>query len=81
MRVLGDMELDLEAGRQDKSVHPFTTNLDRTDVRLTTRLNPNELFSALTGSIHEGGHGLYEQGFLERDWRTPLAEAPSLGIH
>ena len=81
MRVLGDMGFDLEAGRQDKSVHPFTTNLDRTDVRLTTRLYPNELFSALTGSIHEGGHGLYEQGYLEQDRRTPLAEAPSLGIH
>lgn len=32
-------------------------------------------------SIHEGGHGLYEQGFLASDRRTILGEAISLGIH
>lgn len=81
LRVLRDMGYDFEAGRQDKSVHPFTTNFDIQDVRITTRLNPKELFSALTGSIHEGGHALYEQGFALEDRRTPLAQAPSLGIH
>jgi carboxypeptidase Taq len=81
LKVLRDMGYDFEAGRQDKSVHPFTTNFDLYDVRITTRLNPHDLFSALMGSIHEGGHALYEQGFLESDQRTTLAEAPSLGIH
>ncbi|MCP4641944.1 MAG: carboxypeptidase M32, partial [bacterium] len=81
LRVLEDMGYDFDAGRQDKSVHPFTTNFDLYDVRLTTRVNKGELFSALTGSIHEGGHGLYEQGFLPMDQRTVLAEAPSLGMH
>lgn len=81
LRVLEDMGYDLEAGRQDKSVHPFTTNFDLYDVRITTRIDPRELFSGLTGSIHEGGHALYEQGFLEADRRTPLAQAPSFGIH
>lgn len=81
MTVLKDLGYDFDAGRQDRSVHPFTTNFDLADVRITTRLNDKELFSALTGSIHEGGHALYEQGFLESDRRTPLAEAISLGIH
>ena len=81
VRVLTDMGYDFAAGRQDKSVHPFTTNFDVHDVRVTTRLNPRELFSALTGSVHEGGHALYEQGFFVDDRRTPLAQAPSLGIH
>lgn len=80
-QVLRDMGYDFEAGRQDRSVHPFTTNFDIYDVRVTTRLHPRELFSALTGSIHEGGHALYEQGFQPADRRTPLAEAPSLGMH
>lgn len=79
--VLKDMGYDFDAGRQDKSVHPFTTNFDLYDVRITTRIDPADLFSALTGSIHEGGHALYEQGFLEKDQRTVLAAAPSLGIH
>lgn len=81
MRVLEDMGFDFDAGRQDKSVHPFTTNFDLHDVRVTTRLSEEEPFSALTGSIHEGGHALYEQGFLETDRRTVLGQAISLGIH
>lgn len=81
LRVLKDIGYDFEAGRQDKSVHPFTTNFDLYDVRVTTRIDPRDPFSALTGSVHEGGHALYEQGFLERDRRTVLAEGVSLGIH
>jgi carboxypeptidase Taq len=81
LRVLGDMGFDLEAGRQDKSVHPFTANFDVYDVRLTTRLSRTDLFSALMGSIHEGGHGLYIQGHDPADRRTPLLEGASLGMH
>lgn len=81
MRALREIGFDFDAGRQDKSVHPFTTNFGLKDVRVTTRFEPRDPFSALTGSLHEGGHALYEQGFLEADDRTFLAEAPSLGIH
>ncbi len=79
--VLRDMGYDFEAGRQDRSVHPFSTEFDIGDVRVTTRVDPKDLFAALTGSMHEGGHALYEQGFDPRDRRTPLAAAPSLGMH
>ena len=81
LQMLRDMGFDFEAGRQDRAVHPFTTNFDRRDVRVTTRTHPRELFSCLSSSIHEGGHALYEQGFLKKDRRTLLAQAPSLGIH
>ena len=81
LEVLKDMGYDFDAGRQDKSVHPFTTNFDVNDVRVTTRIHERELFSGLTGSIHEGGHALYEQGFLPGDQRTVLGQAASLGIH
>jgi carboxypeptidase Taq len=81
MRALTEMGFDFDAGRQDKSVHPFTTNFGLKDVRVTTRFEPRDPFSALTGSLHEGGHALYEQGYLESDERTFLADAPSLGIH
>jgi carboxypeptidase Taq len=80
-KVLTDMGFDFEAGRQDVSAHPFTTNFSRGDVRVTTRYSTKEPFSALFSSIHEGGHALYEQGFLEKDEGTLLASAPSLGIH
>ncbi len=79
--LLRDMGFDFDAGRQDLAQHPFTTSFSLHDVRLTTRTSRNDLFSCLTGSIHEGGHGLYEQGFHESDARTPLAKCASLGIH
>lgn len=80
-RVLRDMGFDFNAGRQDRSAHPFTTNFSIHDVRITTRLSEDDFFSALFSSVHEGGHALYEQGFREEDEGTVLASAPSLGIH
>lgn len=79
LRLLRDMGYDFGAGRQDRSPHPFTTNFDIDDVRVTTRILPKELF--WFSSLHEGGHALYEQGFPKADRRTVLASAPSLGIH
>lgn len=79
--VLRDMGFDFNAGRQDRSAHPFTTNFSIHDVRITTRLSEDDFFSALFGSIHEGGHALYEQGYLEADEGTVLASSPSLGMH
>ena len=81
VELLHAMGFDLEAGRQDKSIHPFTGGTHAQDVRLTTRLNEDTPLPALFGTIHEGGHGLYEQGFLPDHFRTPLASAPSMGLH
>ncbi len=81
LEVLRDVGYDFDAGRQDRSPHPFTCNFDIHDVRITTRLHPESPIPALMSSLHECGHALYEQGFLESDRRTPMAQAPSLGIH
>jgi carboxypeptidase Taq len=48
---------------------------------LTTRIDESDVFSALSSSMHEGGHGMYEQGVNPALSRTPLAEGTSLGIH
>jgi len=40
-----------------------------------------DLPSCLCSCIHEGGHGLYEQGLPSAHYGTPLGEAISLGIH
>ncbi len=79
--VLKGMGFDLEAGRQDYSEHPFTTSFSPTDVRLTTRVDENNYASLLWSCIHEGGHGLYEQGLPENQYGLPLGAAASLGIH
>jgi len=80
LRLLEDMGFDLEAGRLDKSIHPFSSGQHPNDVRLTTALEEGSL-DALFSTLHEGGHGLYEQGYAEAHHRTPLAAAPPMGLH
>ncbi len=81
LEVLGSIGYDFEAGRQDYSEHPFTTSFAATDVRITTRVNEQDLASLLWSSIHEGGHALYEQGLPDTQYGMPLGAAASLSIH
>ncbi len=62
-------------------MHPFTTAFSISDVRLTTRIDPNYLPTALFGTLHECGHGLYEQGVSLSLDRSSLDDGTSLGIH
>ncbi len=80
-RVLAECGFDFGRGRQDLSVHPFCTNFSRGDVRITTRLNTNDLQSALFGSLHEMGHALYEQGIAPALDGNVLGGGVSLGVH
>lgn len=79
--VLKKIGFDLLRGRQDISAHPFCTNFGRSDVRVTTRYDLHYLPMALYGSLHEMGHGLYEQGSPEAFEGTVLAGGVSLGVH
>jgi carboxypeptidase Taq len=79
-KILQDMGFDLSAGRFDVSAHPFTNGTFR-DVRLTTRYLENFLPCALFGTLHEAGHGLYEQGLDPQRYRDPAGLFCSMGIH
>lgn len=79
--LLEQMGYDFEAGRQDKSVHPFTMSLSATDVRVTTRILRDKPLEMISSCIHEGGHGLYEQGLKDEYYGLPMGMATSLGIH
>ena len=68
-------------GRQDKSAHPFATAFGSNDVRITTRFVDEHPFSLLFGTMHEAGHGLYEQGVSREHHRTQLEGGASLGVH
>ena len=81
MCVLEKMGFDLEAGRLDVSVHPFTTNMGNKDVRLTTNYHKDRFASALFSTIHEGGHGIYEQNISDDLENTGLNAGVSMAIH
>ncbi len=72
---------DFERGRQDVSPHPFTTSFSIGDVRITTRVKENDLREALFSTLHEAGHGLYEQGINSEYEGLPLADGTSSGVH
>jgi carboxypeptidase Taq len=75
------MGFRFEDGRLDDAQHPFTCGLHPQDVRLTTHLYCDDLLGTLGGTIHEGGHGLYEQG-LPTAWAgTGLRAAAGAGMH
>ncbi len=79
--VVRAMGFDLDAGRIDRSAHPFCTGIHAGDVRLTWRSRDDDLRPALFGIIHEAGHGLYEQGLPAELARDPVGNAASLGVH
>ena len=82
-QVALDLGFDLQKGRLDKSVHPFTGGAHPTDVRMTTRFKEDDLTEGLTGAVHETGHALYEQGRnLADEWKDlPVNVALSMGVH
>lgn len=79
--ILERIGFDFERGRLDESEHPFTIGLAPGDVRLTTRIDPDDWSFSFFAALHEAGHGLYDQGLPEKYMRTPIGSAASLGIH
>ncbi len=79
--VLKDMGFDLEAGRMDIAVHPFCAGFTKYDVRLTTRYENEVWPEPLFSTLHEGGHGLYEQGLPEEGISQPFGQSMSPAVH
>ena len=67
-------------GRIDVSLHPFCSG-SGADIRMTTRFNEDEPLDSLFSSIHETGHGLYEQGLPLAHHATALGRAAGMGVH
>ena len=61
--------------------HPYTTNFNNKDVRITTHYYEDDLASSMYSVIHEGGHALYELGADDRYNHTALSGGVSMGLH
>ena len=71
---------DFDHGRLDVSHHPFCGGVP-TDIRMTTRYTEAEFLTSLMGTLHETGHGLYEQN-LPHEWtHWPVGRARGMAIH
>ena len=63
---------DFDRGRLDSTVHPFEISFTRDDVRITTRYYKNFINPSLFGTLHEAGHGIYEQNVKEEYTRSAM---------
>ncbi|MFH2037323.1 MAG: carboxypeptidase M32 [Candidatus Zixiibacteriota bacterium] len=72
---------NFSSGRLDVTAHPFTSGLGPRDTRITTRYKVDEFGQALFGTLHEAGHGIYDQNLDGAHYGTPRGDSVSLGIH
>jgi carboxypeptidase Taq len=79
--VLADLGFDLRGGRLDEAAHPSTVRMGPGDVRLTTRFIAERPLRGLFSSLHELGHGLYDQNLPAAHFGTPVGESMSLALH
>lgn len=71
---------DLDHGRLDKAVHPFSSGSGQ-DARITTRTAEDDPFNCIYSTIHEVGHACYELGIDDAYLLTPLGRGVSMGVH
>jgi carboxypeptidase Taq len=67
VEVMKAVGFPFDRGRLDESEHPFTEGVPG-DMRVTTRIDPDDIFSGLLGALHETGHAMYDLG-LPPEWR------------
>lgn len=72
LEIVEKFGYDTNRGRLDIAPHPFEISFTRQDVRITTRYDKHYLPMALFGTLHETGHGLYEQNIAPELTRTAL---------
>jgi|LakMenE01Jun11ns_1017448.scaffolds.fasta_scaffold9959364_10 carboxypeptidase Taq len=79
--IANHIGFDFQRGRLDETSHPFCTTLGPHDHRILTRYDRNDWTSGFYSTLHEAGHGIYEQGLATRWHGLPAGSATSLGIH
>jgi carboxypeptidase Taq len=77
--LCGFLGFDFKWGRLDTSTHPFSMGIGD-DVRITTRYNDDEFFSAMQAVAHEAGHGFYDR-FTPKEWhQQPVGASQNMGM-
>ena len=79
-RLATAFEYDWDAGRIDLAVHPFSSG-NNNDSRITTRVDPKNVFNCFYSTIHEVGHARYEQGMPQELAMQPAGKYASMGVH
>ncbi len=79
--IMEALDFRMDGGSLSESEHPFTQNMSPDDVRITTHFHEQDLINPIFSTIHETGHGLYEQNISKEIGFSCLATGVSMGIH
>lgn len=79
--IAASIGFDFSRGRLDISSHPFCSGTHCNDTRMTTRFHADNVNDALGSTMHESGHGIYNQGLPFEHIGTPMGEPVGLSIH
>ena len=79
--LLARLGFDFDGGRLDQAAHPSTVRMGPGDIRLTTRFHAMDPLRGLLSTLHELGHGLYDQNLPAEHFGTPVGEPSSLALH
>lgn len=80
LRIIEKMGFSLAHGRLDESAHPFCRG-SNDDIRLTTRYEEDNFLSSLTATMHEAGHGLYQQNLPQAYRDQPVGGPKGMTFH
>ena len=70
-----------DRGVLSETHHPFCSEMGPDDCRITTRYDEQYFPTSFFGTLHEAGHGIYQQGLRTDQFGLPPGDYVSLGIH
>lgn len=79
--LLEVMHYDFRRGAFTTTEHPFTSDLARNDVRVTTHYYPDMFYASMYSIVHEGGHALFGQLTPGADFDHYIDDVKTLGMH
>ena len=79
--LLEIMHFDFSRGAFALSEHPFTEDISRDDIRVTTHYYPDRFVSSMYSVIHEGGHALFAQLTPPVHYKHHISGEKTLGMH
>lgn len=79
--LLNVLNYDFTRGMFSTTEHPFTSDIARDDVRLTTHYHEDSFISSMYSIIHECGHALFAQLQPVADHDSKIANNMTMGMH
>lgn len=79
--LLDYIGFSFDRGCTGETEHPFTTNTNSHDVRVSNHFHEDDAIDPMFSAIHEGGHAIFEQNVNPEFDDTVAGSCKYLGLH